>query len=373
MQWTKMVYVTLFTILTMINGPRAEQQTPSPSQQREDGRTFTRGSTQKARGGSTIGPAVTYDNSIPSSWVDLHQGGITDYERDRRAILALAGNYEVQFEFIEAFLMNTSRALDIPYISKATEFVRVIENREDFISLQHILVMFFQDGDQVHGPMVTKHWRQDWQWEGDSRFVYQGDNRWNKVPLDENERQGQWVWSVFQVDDSPRYTGVGEWKHYSSASVFETDTMSRPLPRREFSVRDDYKLLMGRETLILTPNTWYHEQNAFKHKNALLNGEFNGQFSSREIGQNTYRRIKSFDWSAGEDYWNKTAPYWSDVRTVWNELLIRPNIQLRKQVDGVPLYGFHFVFSEDPRILAVEPAQRQKLIRTLMDRFIISN
>ena len=50
--------------------------------------------------------------------------------------------------------MDTARNLDVPYVSLATEFVRVIENREDFISLQHILVMFFsgwRSGVWPHG------------------------------------------------------------------------------------------------------------------------------------------------------------------------------------------------------------------------------
>ena len=194
-----------------------------------------------------------------------------------------------------------------------------------------------------------------------------------RVSLDANEVEGKWVWSVFQVDDSPRYTGVGAWRHHPSASVFETDTMSRPLPRREFSIRDDYKLLMGRETLILTPHTWYHEQNAFKHQNALLDGEFHGPLVARELGQNTYRRIKDFDWTAGENYWTQTAPYWSDVRAVWNELLTRPSIRLKNRVEGVSLYQVHFKLAEEPRALVLNPAQRQNLIRAIMNRFIATD
>ena len=35
---------------------------------------------------------------------------------------------------------------------------------------------------------------------------------------------------------------------------------------------------------------------------------------SREIGHNSYKRIKNFDFSAGYEYWEKTKGYWKDVR-----------------------------------------------------------
>ncbi len=342
----------------------------SVASQKEINWTFTRELAQNPRGGTTIGPKVTYDESIPTRWIALQEPGLTRYERDRRAILALTGSYEVKFEFIESFLIDTAKNLDRPYASKATEFIKVIEDRGDFISLQHTLVMFFKHNGQIQGPIVTKHWRQDWQWEGSERFIFQGDKQWNRVPVKANEVEGKWVWSVYHVDDSPRYTGIGEWEHYKSASVFETNTMSRPLPRREFSVRNDYELLMGKETLVLTPQTWYHEQKAFKHKNKLKNSQFNGSFLARELGQNTYKRIKNFDWSAGEKYWAQTKGYWSDVRAVWRDLFSRQSVTLRKKVNNQPLYTRHFNQAKDPKVLSLNSSERQTLIKKTIFEYI---
>ena len=326
--------------------------------------------TTKPRGGTTVGPKVKFDTTVPTTWTSLQEESLTKFERDRRAILALQGEFEVSFEFIESFLIDTPKNFDVPYFSKATEFVKVIEDRGDFISLQHILVMYMVSKGKVLGPYVTKHWRQDWQWEGVQRFVFQGDKKWNVVPVDPNYSKGKWVWSVFQVDDSPRYTGLGTWGHTASASFFDTDTISRPLPRREFSVRNDYKLLMGRESIIVTKGHWYHEQKAFKHQSSLKNGQFNGTLLAREIGQNTYRRIKNFNWSAGIDYWNKTSQYWSDVRAAWRDLLKNDSITFKKKKEGPPLYLRHFIQSEDPEILKITSNERQKLITKTIREYL---
>ncbi len=331
---------------------------------------FLRGLVSGSRGGNSVGPAVEFDSAIPQTWKDIREESISKFERDRRAILAMQGEFEVSFEFLEAFLMDTDKKKDTPYFSKATEIVKVIENREDFISLQHIIVMYFKMNGEVQGPVVVKHWRQDWEWEGRDRFLYQGSNKWNTNSVNGKENTGKWVWNVFQVDDSPRYSGVGEWNHLESASFFNSDMMSRPLPRREFSVRSDYNLLMGKETLIVTPNNWYHEQKAFKHEGDLKNGKFNGKLLSREVGQNTYKRIKNFDWSAGLKYWDKTQGYWSDVRAVWKELVKRESLELRGSVDGVKLFSKHFTQAEDDKVLAMPSKERQALIMKTISKYI---
>jgi hypothetical protein len=330
--------------------------------------TFTRSTSSGPRGGNTVGPALEFDSSVPSTWTSLQESGISQYEKDRRAILAMQGEFSVSFEFIESFLLDTKKDLDTPYFSQATEFVEVIEDRGDFISLQHILVMFIVQDGQTMGPFVTKHWRQDWQWNATERFVFQGDKNWemtsNKAAL------GKWTWSVFQVDDSPRYTGVGEWAHTDSASFFETNTISRPLPRREFSVRSDYKLLMGKETLVVTKGNWYHEQKAFKHVGKLVNGKFNGKLRSREVGQNTYKRIKNFDWSAGKKYWSQTKGYWSDVRAVWREIFSKTSVTLKPKVRGTALHFRHFAQADDPAVQSMSSKERMKLIRKTINEYL---
>ena len=48
----------------------------------------------------------------------------------------------------------------------------------------------------------------------------------------------------------------------------------------------------------------------------------------KEIGLARYQMVSDFDWSAGEEYWDKTKLFWLEVRNYWKdtlEKLIRSN------------------------------------------------
>ena len=333
--------------------------------------TFVQGDGVLPRGGTTQGPEVEYDTTVPTAWKNLRAPNISKYERDRRAIYAMEGVFASRFEFIETILLDTPKKIDQPYASWGTEFVKVIEDTGDFISLQHVMVMSFvgEDG-QIEGPYVVKHWRQDWQWEGKNQLLFEGSRTWSMKDVPPEHSKGGWVWTVWQVDDSPRYSGVGRWSHFDSTSFFETDYMSRPLPRREFSVRSDYKLLMGKDTIIITPQAWYHEQKNFKHKENLQAGSFNGVFLGREVGHNSYKRVINFDISSGQEYWNQRKGYWQDVREVWKEIFAqKKRVTLKKQVDGSPLFMQHFEQAEESKILKMDSSDRKKLIRETIEKY----
>ncbi|MEM7184863.1 MAG: DUF6607 family protein [Spirochaetota bacterium] len=335
---------------------------------RQKNYSFIRKTSTKVRGGTIPLPKLEYNTAIPASWQALQEKGLSAYERDRRAILGLQGEYAVRFEFIEAYLLASDKELDVPYTSGATEYIFTVEDSKDLISLQHILVMNMPISPK---PIVVKHWRQDWQWQAKKRFAYQGDKEWAVESVSKSASKGKWVWSVSQVDDSPRYSGIGSWQHFSSASIFTTDTMSRPLPRREYTVRNDYKLLMAQETLVLTPNTWYHEQKSFKHKNVLKDGGFNGSLLARELGHNTYRRIKGFDWSAGKNYWKQTKEYWQEVRLFWKQQKkTQKRVKLRAKVDGKRLFGRLFKQAKDEKVLSLSSNEKQKLIKETISKYL---
>ena len=333
--------------------------------------TFTRELTTPPRGGTTTGIPVTYDNEASKGWLDLKEKNLSKFEQDRRAILALQGEYEVSFEFLETILLETDKDFDTPYASKGTEFVIAIKNEQNHISLQHILVMFKIDPEtgQEVGPLLVKHWRQDWKYQPKNILDFNGDKTWTTKKLKRSQTRGKWKWDIFQVDDTPRYSGLGEWDHFDTVSTFKTGYMNRPLPRREFSVRNDYKVLLGTDTIVLTKNTWYHEQKNFKQKD-LSTAEENS-FRSREIGHNSYRRIKNFDFSSGYAYWEKTRPYWQDVTKVWDKLLkTHKKYSLRKKVDGMLLFMHHFKNADDSKILDMTSEKRQLLITELIEKFI---
>src|SRR5690606_1491479 len=88
--------------------------------------------------------------------------------------------------------------------TSGNEVVRAIEDRGDFISLQHLLVAHMKDGSDF----VVKHWRQDWQYEPRRVFEYVGGNAWETRDTRPEDVAGKWSQSVYQVDDSPRYAAI---------------------------------------------------------------------------------------------------------------------------------------------------------------------
>ncbi len=62
-------------------------------------------------------------------------------ERDRRAILAMAGDYRVTFDFLEVETFPPQTPRDKPYQSWGTEHVYVDSDSGNLISLVHILNM----------------------------------------------------------------------------------------------------------------------------------------------------------------------------------------------------------------------------------------
>jgi len=252
-----------------------------------------------------------------------------DFQRDRAAILAMAGNYDVAFDFQETVALEAGYEPKERYRTGAQEVVRVIADTDDFISLQHILVV---GGDE---KFPVKHWRQDWRYEPDSVLVYVGGNAWEHRPVAAEDAKGKWSQTVYQVGDAPRYGAVGAWSHEAGVSEWDPPAEWRPLPRRDATKRDDYHAIDAVNRLVITPWGWAHEQD--NTKLALDGGP---HALVREIGVNTYRRTDDIDVSIAEDYWRETAPYWAEVRAKWSAIeAANPRFGLSVQGEPEAVYA----------------------------------
>jgi hypothetical protein len=282
---------------------------------------FTADDAMAPRGGTTTGADLTLVKEPGAAWQALREPGLSARERDRRAILAMAGPWRASFDFIETAGFVPDYAPARPYRSWGTEYVHVVEDRPDFVSLQHVIVMFMKgENGTVRGPFVVKHWRQDWTFEGTGFHEFEGHRRWSRTTLEPDEVEGAWVQTVWQVDDSPRYASVGRWDHEADVSIWEGSRTLRPLPRREFSIRDDYDALRAVNRHIITPTGWVHEES-----NEKLVLDETPHVLAREAGLNRYERITDHDFSAGDAYWERTGPFWSVVREAWADLWAEQN------------------------------------------------
>lgn len=331
----------------------------------------------KPRGGTSKGNNSVIDTSVNSALLAIQEVGISTLEKDRRAILAMAGAYRVSFDFIEIAGYVPGFVPSKPYQSWGTEYIYVAEDNNEFISLQHIMVMFMQQEDgSISEPMVMKHWRQDWAYEKRTQFVYAGHRRWEKSKQQSKNVKGTWSQAVYQVDDSPRYESFGKWQHNTNVSTWLSGKTSRPLPRREGSVRNDYHVLEGTNRHTILPSGWIQEQ-----ENLKLVLDEQGQalkdmpYLSKELGIARYERIIDHDFSAGDDYWNKSQQYWSDVRSVWADLIDSNNsLVINKKANKQ--YMFMPFFTKAQEIVDGEKyqsSQGKKVIRETLAPFIKVN
>lgn len=237
-------------------------------------------------------------------------------ECDRRAILAMAGDFEVRFNFDETVILAAGYERRPAQRSGALEQVIVVEDSPERIVLQHLL--------QV-GGQVVKHWRQDWQFEQSSHWEYRGDGGFAAKSRPPELVPASWTQLVYDVNDAPRYAGSGRWNHRYGVSTWTSDRSWRPLPRRDYSKRSDYQIINAENRHTVTPTGWTHEQDNTK---TVRDAGAPDRTLVREFGFNDYRRVRGADFAAAQDYWRATSDFWREVRERWQGALADQGLQL---------------------------------------------
>ncbi len=251
-----------------------------------------------------------------------------DTAQDRKSILAMQGEYIVDFAFDETVLLKPGYERGPAQRSGGNETVIVVEDTPTKVVLQHILV------DEKSGH-VTKHWRQDWVYEAPSRFEFSADQTWQVRTIPADETRGAWTQCVFEVSDAPRYCGTGRWSYDNGVATWTSDQTWRPLPRREYTKRSDYNAVSAINRHTLTPGGWTHEQ--FNTK-VLRNPEGTQVELAREFGFNDYQKTTEVDFKPAYKYWEATKNYWARVRSRWDGFLGKPpGVHLKTKIDGMAM------------------------------------
>lgn len=271
-------------------------------------------------------PETAYTQSLNSNFA-LIERKTSVVEKDKAAILAMQGDYRVDFNFQETVALQAGYELHDDKNTGGFETVLVIENEPNRIVLQHILV--------AENGHVIKHWRQDWYYEAKARFEFVADQQWAMRAIDTSKIDGMWTQCVFEVSDAPRYCGTGKWNHRYGVSTWTSDRTWRPLPRREYTKRDDYNAINAENRHTITANGWTHEQDNTK---TLREGRETKATLVREFGFNDYRNITGYNFEPAKQYWRKTSTYWSKVRNAWEQRIsTAASLELTTDVDGMPI------------------------------------
>ena len=230
-------------------------------------------------------------------------------ELERNLIKAMAGNYQVTFKFAETFAPDADYQYHDRKFEKATEYVFILEETEDKISLQHILFV----GDNT----VIKHWRQDWIYENEEFLSYVKDNEWKKTFLSSEQVKGTWTQKVYQVDDCPRYEGYGTWVHVDGRHFWESTT-DAPLPRREITKRHDYNVLTRNSHIeIYEDGRWLLDQDNLK---IIRSDDGQDTLLCMEKGLEEFTP-SDYPPTVAADWWENNKAFWADVRQCWADFI----------------------------------------------------
>ena len=273
-------------------------------------------------------------------------------KQDNEAIKEMCGCFEIDFKFSETFqyINDSNYSKSKNYNAKALEYAKLIKDEKGHISIQHLLVM---------GDYVIKHWRQDWIYQNKDLLKYDGNNNWKYISKNKKDVKGQWTQKVFQVDDSPRYEGSATWVHLDGKSYWENSSYA-PLPRREYTKRDDYNIMIRGNRHEINKDGWVHDQDNFK---VVKDSESNSEvIIAAEKGFNMYTRVDESKCNNAINWWDENNVKWSFVVDKWNTIYSKKDdISLRRSVEDKPLFSFLF----DENVV------KKDEIGLIIDRFVI--
>ena len=248
-------------------------------------------------------------------------------KEDKQAIKDMCGCFEVTFKYTETFSPEIDYEKHYDYTATALEWAELIKDEKDEISIQHLLVL--------NDTMVIKHWRQDWLYENTKRYDFNHDNQWTFVNMNKKDVKGQWTQNVYQVDDSPRYSGSATWIH-ADGRHYWNNTSSSPLPRREYSKRSDYNVMMRGNQVEITKEGWLHEQD---NEKVIREDGKEDVLLVEEKGYNVYRKVADEKCKAAKNWWATNKDFWSRVRNKWSDVYGRDkDLALEKAVNGQALF-----------------------------------
>jgi len=276
-------------------------------------------------------------------------------EKDQKAIKDMCGCYEVGFNFAETFSYSKDSIYQTSKVKhdKGLEWVQLVEDKDDKIVMQHLLIV-----GKPTEPNIIKHWRQDWLFENTDFYMFDVNNKWKFLQNPKSDVKGQWTQKVFQVDDSPRYEGSASWVHVDGKSYWE-NTTDAPLPRREYTKRQDYDVTIRTNRHEITKDGWIHDQDNDK----VIRKDGEADFVlAQEKGLNTYVKVDDSKCKSAQDWWKENAKMWKLVRNNWDNVFAEnKDLELNHKVEDKRLYQYLF---------DLEPTTKNKEIKKIITTFV---
>ncbi len=248
---------------------------------------------------------------------------------DKKNVEKLCGCFSVNFRYAETFSPDEKYKYHDREDMNAIELALPIENTDRKLMIQHLLV--------INDTMIIKHWREEWTYESPVLYQYEGDKKWTRKTLPATDVKGKWTQTVWEVNDEPRYQGISAWINNDGKTYWESSA-DAPLPRREYTTRQDYNILRRQNRLIVNNKGYMHEQDNEK----INRTAGNDQLIAQEKGYNKYLKVEDSECTAAKAWWKKNEQFWSVVRKEWDKSIANaPTIAVKSKVDDKILH-VHF-------------------------------
>ncbi len=238
-----------------------------------------------------------------------------------KQIEKLCGCFSVNFRYAETFSPDIKYKYHDREDMNAMELVLPIEKSDKKIVMQHLLV--------INDSMIIKHWREEWAYENPEIYEYTAYRVWEKKTLPAAQVKNKWTQTVWEVSDEPRYQGISSWIE-NDGKMFWESTADAPLPRREYTVRNDYNIMKRRNRITITNDGYMHEQDNDK----IQRENKEDKLIAQEKGYNTYHKMEEKDCKTAAAWWKKNEQFWTVVRDEWKTVMDKSNtISLKWTVD----------------------------------------
>lgn len=269
----------------------------------------------------------------------------------------LCGCFSVNFKYAETFSPENSYKYHDREEMNATELVLPIVNTENKVVMQHLLV--------IQDSMIVKHWREEWVYESPVLYEYLGDRVWKKKELPAAEVKNKWTQTVWEVSDEPRYQGVSSWIKTDGKVIWE-NTADAPLPRREYTVRNDYNVMRRRNRIVITDDGYMHEQD-----NDKIQREGKDKLIAQEKGYNTYYKMDDSHCAVAKEWWKKNDKFWNIVRSEWTAYVEKtPTIKMKAKVDDKMLNEHFMSLWAEWRSNKIKSAELDSKVKEIMAKFL---
>ncbi len=279
--------------------------------------------------------------------------------KDREQINKLCGCFEVDFKYAETFSSDPAyKYHEREETGGTAELALPIEVTDKKVVIQHLLI--------VGTNTIVKHWREEWSYENPIIWKYKGDRTWVKERLPAEQVKGKWTQSVWEVADEPRYQGFSQFVNLDGKTIWQ-NTTDAPLPRREYSVRNDYNILRRTNRINLADSGYLHEQDNQK----IIRENGKDKLLVEEKGLNTYKRIDQKECAAAKAYWEKNKDYWGRVRKIWADYInTHDTISLKNKIDNKLLHEYLLDMAKEYAAKKISETDIDQKIKSEVERFM---